>query len=48
MPELELCAELGIGFLTWNPLGGITKASELGSRFAPFADIAKAWRVNPQ
>jgi aryl-alcohol dehydrogenase-like predicted oxidoreductase len=47
-PELELCAELGIAFLPWSPLGGITKASELGSRFAPFADIAKARGVSPQ
>ncbi|SEP47438.1 aldo/keto reductase [Amycolatopsis saalfeldensis] len=47
-PELELCAELGIAFLPWSPLGGITKASELGSRFAPFADVAKAHGVSPQ
>ncbi|MDT8915925.1 aldo/keto reductase [Amycolatopsis sp. PS_44_ISF1] len=47
-PELELCAELGIAFLPWSPLGGITKASELGSRFAPFAEVAKAHGVSPQ
>ncbi|HEY2057880.1 MAG TPA: aldo/keto reductase [Amycolatopsis sp.] len=47
-PELDLCAELGIAFLPWSPLGGITKASELGSRFAPFADVAKAHGVSPQ
>jgi aryl-alcohol dehydrogenase-like predicted oxidoreductase len=47
-PELELCAGLGIAFLPWSPLGGITKASELGSRFAPFADVAKAHGVSPQ
>jgi aryl-alcohol dehydrogenase-like predicted oxidoreductase len=47
-PELEVCAGLGIAFLPWSPLGGITKASELGSRFAPFADVAKAHGVSPQ
>ncbi|WP_329072264.1 aldo/keto reductase [Amycolatopsis sp. NBC_01480] len=47
-PELDLCAELGIAFLPWSPLGGITKASELGSRFAPFADVAKTHGVSPQ
>jgi aryl-alcohol dehydrogenase-like predicted oxidoreductase len=47
-PELKLCAELGIAFLPWSPLGGITKASELGSRFAPFAEVAKAHGVSPQ
>jgi len=47
-PELELCAELGIAFLPWSPLGGITKASELGSRFAAFGTVAKAHGVSPQ
>jgi aryl-alcohol dehydrogenase-like predicted oxidoreductase len=47
-PELELCAELGIAFLPWSPLGGISRAGELGSRFAAFADVAQAHRVSPQ
>lgn len=47
-PELELCAELGIAFLPWSPLGGIAKAGELGSRFAPFAALAKERGVSPQ
>ncbi|MFE2427317.1 aldo/keto reductase [Streptomyces sp. NPDC059373] len=47
-PELELCAELGIAFLPWSPLGGITQAGELGSRFAVFAEVAKAHGVSPQ
>ena len=25
-PELELCAQMGIAFLPWSPLGGITRA----------------------
>lgn len=47
-PELELCAELGIAFLPWSPLGGISKAGGLGSRFAPFAKVAEAHGVSPQ
>jgi aryl-alcohol dehydrogenase-like predicted oxidoreductase len=47
-PELELCADLGIAFLPWSPLGGISRAAELGSRFAVFTDIAQAHAVSPQ
>nr|WP_042183679.1 aldo/keto reductase [Kibdelosporangium sp. MJ126-NF4]CEL15728.1 oxidoreductase [Kibdelosporangium sp. MJ126-NF4]CTQ93654.1 oxidoreductase [Kibdelosporangium sp. MJ126-NF4] len=47
-PELELCDELGIAFLPWSPLGGISKASELGSRFAAFAAVGGAREVSPQ
>lgn len=47
-PELELCAQLGIAFLPWSPLGGITTAGELGSRFGAFAEVGKAHGVSPQ
>ncbi len=47
-PELRLCDELGIAFLPWSPLGGISRAGELGSRFAPFAEIAEQRGVSPQ
>jgi aryl-alcohol dehydrogenase-like predicted oxidoreductase len=47
-PELELCAELGIAFLPWSPLGGIHQAGDLGSRFAPFAKVAEAHGVSAQ
>jgi len=47
-PELELCAELGIAFLPWSPFGGISKAGDLGSRFAPFAKVGEAHGVSPQ
>jgi len=46
--ELVLCDELGIAFLPWSPLGGITDAAELGSKHAVFAEIANARRVTPQ
>jgi aryl-alcohol dehydrogenase-like predicted oxidoreductase len=47
-PELSLCDELGIAFLPWSPLGGIAKAGDLGSRFEPFAAIARERGVSPQ
>jgi aryl-alcohol dehydrogenase-like predicted oxidoreductase len=47
-PELRLCDELGIAFLPWSPLGGISKAGELGSGHASFARIAEAHGVSPQ
>jgi aryl-alcohol dehydrogenase-like predicted oxidoreductase len=47
-PELRLCDELGIAFLPWSPLGGISRAGELGSAHAAFATIAEARGVSPQ
>ncbi|NEC84587.1 aldo/keto reductase [Streptomyces sp. SID12501] len=47
-PELRLCDELGIAFLPWSPLGGISRAGGLGSAYAPFARIAEAHGVSPQ
>jgi aryl-alcohol dehydrogenase-like predicted oxidoreductase len=47
-PELDLCTELGLAFLPWSPLGGISRAGGLGDRFAVFAEIAEARGVSPQ
>ena len=47
-PELELCAELGIAFLPWSPLGGISRAGGLGTSHAAFAEVAEAHGVSPQ
>jgi aryl-alcohol dehydrogenase-like predicted oxidoreductase len=47
-PELDLCDRMGIAFLPWSPLGGISKADALGSRFAPFQKVADARGVSPQ
>ena len=33
-PELELCDQLGIAFLPWSPLGGISAAGRLGDAAA--------------
>jgi aryl-alcohol dehydrogenase-like predicted oxidoreductase len=46
--ELELCAVLGLAFLPWSPLGGISHAGELGSRFGVFAEVGAAHGVSPQ
>jgi aryl-alcohol dehydrogenase-like predicted oxidoreductase len=47
-PELELCAQMDVAFLPWSPLGGISQAGALGSRYAPFAEVAAAHGVSPQ
>ena len=46
--ELEHCARLGIAFLPWSPLGGISKAADLGSTHDTFAQVAQAHGVSPQ
>jgi aryl-alcohol dehydrogenase-like predicted oxidoreductase len=46
--ELDLCTELGIAFLPWSPLGGMSRAGELGDRFAPFAEVGVKYAVSPQ
>ncbi|MFD5327053.1 aldo/keto reductase [Streptomyces sp. NPDC127092] len=54
-PELRLCAELGLAFLPWSPLGGISRSSLDGSsaqeadpRFGAFHRVARAHGVSPQ
>jgi aryl-alcohol dehydrogenase-like predicted oxidoreductase len=47
-PELRLCEELGIAFLPWGPLGGASRASDVGSTSAAIAEIAAAHGVSPQ
>ena len=46
--ELRLCAELGLAFLPWSPLGGISNAAGLGAKHAAFAEVAKERGVSPQ
>ncbi|MGN6127603.1 MAG: aldo/keto reductase, partial [Humibacter sp.] len=45
-PELEVCAELGLAFLPWSPLGGIGR-SGAGAGFEAFQVIADARGVSP-
>ncbi|MEV5810004.1 aldo/keto reductase [Streptomyces parvulus] len=47
-PELDLCAELGIAFLPWSPLGGTSRAGGLASQFSAFAEVARRHGVSPQ
>ncbi|MFJ7960377.1 aldo/keto reductase [Streptomyces sp. NPDC096319] len=53
--ELRLCAELGLAFLPWSPLGGIsrssldgTSAQEEDPQFGAFHRVARARGVSPQ
>lgn len=45
---LTRCGELGIAFLPWSPLGGTDDSREIGSRFAPIADVAAECGATPQ
>jgi aryl-alcohol dehydrogenase-like predicted oxidoreductase len=47
-PEIDLCAELGLAFLAWSPLGGMSDAGSLGSRWTAFASVAEKHGVSPQ
>ncbi|XUL91186.1 aldo/keto reductase [Streptomyces galilaeus] len=54
-PELRLCAELGLAFLPWSPLGGISRSSLDGPPdpggapgFAVFRSVAREHGVSPQ
>ncbi len=46
--ELHHCAELGIAFLPWSPLGGIRRAGDMGQRHSAFQEVADAHGVSPQ
>ncbi|MEU4077483.1 aldo/keto reductase [Streptomyces venezuelae] len=54
-PELRLCAELGLAFLPWSPLGGIARSSLDGAsalaadpEFGAFHRVARTHGVSPQ
>ncbi|GGT33781.1 aldo/keto reductase [Streptomyces purpureus] len=53
--ELRLCTELGLTFLPWSPLGGISRSSldgasaqEADPRFGAFHRVARERGVSPQ
>ncbi len=47
--ELDHCAERGVAFLPWSPLGGTGGgAREVGDHFAAFAEIGRDHGVSPQ
>lgn len=47
LAELEHCAELGLAFLPWSPLGGIGRASQVGATQSVMSEIALAREVSP-
>lgn len=47
-PEIDVCAELGLAFLPWSPLGGLSEAKELATQHPAFAEIAQARGVSAQ
>ena len=47
-PEIDVCEELGLAFLPWGPLGGLSSAKDVGDKHAAFAEIAEARGVSPQ
>ncbi|GGF36939.1 oxidoreductase [Marmoricola endophyticus] len=47
-PEIEVCEELGLAFLPWSPLGGLSSAKGLGSDNPAFAEVASSRGVSPQ
>ena len=46
--ELRHCADTGLAFLPWSPLGGISSAGRLGGDAEPFAEVAQERGVSPQ
>ena len=46
--ELKHVVGLGIAFLPWSPLGGISSAGALGARHSAFQVVADARGVSPQ
>lgn len=47
--ELRYCADHGIAFLPWSPLGGTGGAARsVGDRFAAFGEVARDHDVSPQ
>ena len=47
-PEIDVCAELGLAFLPWSPLGGLGDAKALADNHPAFADVAAERGVSPQ
>ncbi len=48
LDTLRHCAQLGVAFLPYSPLGGISRAGGVGDRFPQFAAVAAAHGVSPQ
>ena len=46
--EIDVCDELGLAFLPWSPLGGLSDAKELAEKHPAFAEIAADRGVSAQ
>ena len=46
--EVELCTKLGIAFLPWSPLGGISSAADAAGAHDPVREAADAHGASPQ
>jgi aryl-alcohol dehydrogenase-like predicted oxidoreductase len=47
-PELERCDAMGIAFLPWGPLGGVSRSDQGSPVHDRFARVAEAHGVSPQ
>lgn len=47
-PEIDVCAGLGLAFLPWSPLGGLSSAKGLAGRHPAFKEVADAYGVSAQ
>jgi aryl-alcohol dehydrogenase-like predicted oxidoreductase len=47
-PEIDVCAELGLAFLPWSPLGGLSDAKSLAEKHPAFKEVADARGVSAQ
>ena len=47
-PEIDLCEELGLTFLAWSPLGGMSRRRLARASWSAFAEVADKHGVSPQ
>jgi aryl-alcohol dehydrogenase-like predicted oxidoreductase len=47
-PEIDVCTELGLAFLPWSPLGGLSDAKALAEKHPAFKEIADERGVSAQ
>jgi aryl-alcohol dehydrogenase-like predicted oxidoreductase len=47
-PEIDVCEELGLAFLPWSPLGGLSDAKELADKHPAFKEVADQHGVSAQ
>ena len=47
-PEIDVCQELGLAFLPWSPLGGLSDAKELADKHPAFKEVADAHGASAQ